>query len=95
MVLHIMGYLKLRHNSKLFDPSYPDVDHSNFWYCDWTDFYEGAVYAITPNLPLSRRKEVNQSMFVDSDHAGEKWTRRSRTRFMKSVWKPYVPSYIC
>ena len=43
-VLHIMGYLKLRHNSRLmFDPSYPNIDHSNFWDCDWTDFYEGAV----------------------------------------------------
>ena len=30
-VLHIMGYLKLKHNLRLaFDPSYPDVDYSNF-----------------------------------------------------------------
>ena len=30
--LHIMGYLKVRHNSRLmFDPSSPDIDHSNFW----------------------------------------------------------------
>ena len=30
-VLQIMGYLKLRHNSRLvFDPSYHDIDHSYF-----------------------------------------------------------------
>ena len=30
--LHIMGYLKLRHNSRLvFDTSYPNIDHSNFF----------------------------------------------------------------
>ena len=48
--LHIMSYLKLRHNSRLvFDPSYPIIDHSNFWQCDWKDFYEGAVEAISPS----------------------------------------------
>ena len=34
-VLSIMGYLKLRHNSRLvFDPSYPNIDHSNFRDCN-------------------------------------------------------------
>ena len=81
--LHIMGYLKLRHNSRsTFDPSYPDIDHSNFWDCDWTDFYEGAVEAIPPNTPPPRRKVVDLCMFIDSNHAGNKQTRRSRTRFM-------------
>ena len=38
--------------------------------------------AIPPNaLPL-RRKEVDLCMFIDSDHAGKKQTRRSKTRFM-------------
>ena len=40
--LYIMGYLKLRYNSRLvFDPSYSDIDHSNFQKCNWKDFYEG------------------------------------------------------
>ena len=52
-----MGYLMLRHNSRLgFDPSYPNIDHSNFWKCDWTDFYEGAVEAIPPNGPPPRER---------------------------------------
>ena len=38
--------------------------------------------AIPPNAPLLRGKEVDLHMFVDSNHAGNKQTRRSRTRFM-------------
>ena len=70
-----MGYLKLRHNSRLmFDLSYPDIDHSYFQECDWTDFYEDAVKAIPPNAPLPRGNEVELCMFIDSDHAGSNWT---------------------
>ena len=80
--LYIMGYIKLRHSSRLaFDPSYPNIDHSNYWDCGWKDFYEGAEEAIPPNAPLPRGKEVDLCMFVDSNHAGDKWTRRSWTRF--------------
>ena len=61
----IMGYLKLRHNSRLmFDSYYPDIDHSNFWECDWTDFYKGAVEVIPPNAPLSIGKEVDLCIFI-------------------------------
>ena len=57
-VLHIMIYLKLRHNSRLaFDPSYPNMEQSNFQDCDWKDFYEGAVEPIPPNAPLPRGKK--------------------------------------
>ena len=81
--LHITGYLKLRHNSRLrLNPSYPNIDHSNIWECDWTDFYESAVEAIPPNALLSRGKEVDLHMFRESDHIDDKWTRRSRTGFM-------------
>ena len=49
---HIMDYLKLRHNSRLaLDPSYTNINHSIFQACDWTNFYEGAVEAISPNAP--------------------------------------------
>ena len=54
-VLHIMGYLKLRHNTRLaFDPSYPIIDHRNFQECDGADVYDGAVEAIPPNVPPPR-----------------------------------------
>ena len=67
------GYLKLKHNSRLaVDPSCPNINHSNFWECDWTDFNEGAVEAIPPNAPVPRGKEVDICMFIDSDQAGNK-----------------------
>ena len=54
------GDLKLMPHSRLtFDPSYPDIDHSNCWEYDWTDFYEGAVEAILPNALLAKGKEVD------------------------------------
>ena len=78
-----MGYLKLRYNSRLaFDPFYLDIYHSNFKECDRTDFYEGVVEAIPPDAPPPRGKEVDLLMLADSNHADNKWTRRSRTRFM-------------
>ena len=41
-VLHVMGYLMLRNNSRLsLDQSCPDIE----------DFYEGAVEVILPNSP--------------------------------------------
>ena len=40
------------------------------------------VEATLPNAPLPREKEVDLSTLIDSNHAGNKWTRRSRTRFM-------------
>ena len=54
------GLPEVQHNSRLmFDPFYANIDHSNFWECDWTDFYEGAAEAIPPNPPLLQGKEVD------------------------------------
>ena len=70
--LHIMCYLKLRHNSRLaFDPSYPHIDYSNFQDCDWTDLFEGAVEAIPPK-PGREMTElaaniIAESMFAQCD----------------------------
>jgi hypothetical protein len=37
---------------------------------------------IPSNAPVSHGKEVDLRLFVDSDRAGEKFTRRSRTGFV-------------
>ena len=37
--------------------------------------------SIPPNAPDPRGKSVDLSMWVDSDHAGDKLTRRSRTGY--------------
>jgi hypothetical protein len=37
---------------------------------------------IPPNAPVTRGKAIDLRLFVDSDHAGEHFTRRSRTGFV-------------
>ena len=35
-IFHIYAYLKMKHNSRMvFDPTYPDIDMSQFKKCDW------------------------------------------------------------
>ena len=71
------------HNSRLvFDPSFPNIDHSKFWECDSTDFDEGTVETIPPDAPLPGKNEVDLFMFVDSNHADTKHFKRFRTRFV-------------
>eukprot|EP00804_Cyclotella_cryptica_P008802 CCRYP_015636-RA/>CCRYP_015636-RA protein AED:0.30 eAED:0.30 QI:0/0/0/1/1/1/2/0/194 len=68
--LHVFSYLKLKSNSRLiFDPEEPDVGKSDFVDCDWSNFYPGA------------EEGVVLRMFVDSDHAGDKVSKGSRTGF--------------
>jgi hypothetical protein len=76
------AYLHNKHNSTMvFDPSYPDIDMRDFKVCDWKNFYGDVKEAIPPNAPPPRGKEVDIRLYVDSDHAGDRLTRRSRTGF--------------
>ena len=80
--LHLFAYLKGRHNARLvLDPTYPDIDMSNFQEHNWDNFYGKVTEAIPMEAPESRGKEVDLRLFVDSDHAGDKRNRRSRTGF--------------
>eukprot|EP00804_Cyclotella_cryptica_P003833 CCRYP_018938-RA/>CCRYP_018938-RA protein AED:0.33 eAED:0.33 QI:0/0/0/1/0/0/2/0/299 len=81
--LHELSYLKSKSNSGLiFDPMEPDVGGSNFMECDWSNFYPGASEALLPDAPKPLGKGVTLRMFVDSDHAGDKVSQRSRTGFV-------------
>jgi hypothetical protein len=81
-VLHVFGYLKKKHGSRMvFDPTYPDIDMSVFEICDWREFYGNVTEAILGDAPKVLGKMVDIRMFVDSDHAGDKLARRSRTGF--------------
>jgi hypothetical protein len=81
--LNVMGYLQLKHNSRLiFDPAYPDIDQTAFLSFEWTEFYGNMEEAIPPGMPPPLGKDVDLHLMVDSDHAGEKRTQRSRTRFI-------------
>ena len=78
-----MGYLKWNHNSRLFfDPTYPDIEFDTFNHrTEWKTFYGDLTKAISPNAPDPRENSGVLHMWVDSDHAGDKMTRRSRTGY--------------
>jgi hypothetical protein len=80
---HLLTYLSLYQNARVvFDPTYPDVDMRAFINTDLKPIY-GDVKKETPqNYPVTREKEIDIRLFVDSDHAGEHFTRRSRTGFV-------------
>ena len=82
--LHIMAYLKVKHNSMLaLDPTYPHVNIDKFnTNVEWRAFYGDVEEAVPPNAPKPLGKDITLRMFVDSDHAGDKSDRRSRTGFM-------------
>jgi hypothetical protein len=46
------------------------------------EFYGNMEEAIPPNMPPTLGKDVDLCMMVDSDHAGDKRTRHSRTGFI-------------
>jgi hypothetical protein len=69
-VFHVFAYLGIHHNARVvFDPTYPAVDMSTFINTDWKSMYGDVKENITSNAPVSRGKEVDLRLFVDSDHA--------------------------
>jgi hypothetical protein len=64
-----------------YDPLYPTIDMEVFKPNDWKSFYGYVVESIPSNALEPRGKDVDLRLYVDSDHAGEKRTRRSRTGF--------------
>ena len=82
-VFNMVGYLKGRHNSRLaMDPNYPTVHEDSFKAQDWSQQYGDIKESIPINAPPPRVKEVVLRMMVDSDHAGDKTDRCSRTGYM-------------
>ena len=82
--LHVMSYLKIKHNSYLvLDPTYPDITHSEFKSDqDWNSFYGNGKEAKPLNAPKPLGRDVDLRMFVDSDHAGDNTNCCSCTGFM-------------
>ena len=77
-VIHLFAYLKNHSRSKMvFDPM--PMDHDSHTSYDWTDFYQQVKELIPADAPKPRGKAVQTTCFVDSDHAGDQVTRRSRT----------------
>ena len=81
--VHVMAHVGQRYNSRLlYHPSYPEIDHSVFRECDWSEFYRDAKEAIPMNAPEPQGKEVDICMFVVSSYAGDKVSCRLRSGFL-------------
>ena len=83
-LFHIFAYLRLRHNSEMvFDPTLPDFDENLFPKQDWRHTpYSHAKEDLPPKIPAAPGFGFVISAYVDSDHAGDAVTRRSRTGFI-------------
>jgi hypothetical protein len=64
------------------DPTHPAVGMGTSIKTDWKSMYGDVKEMIPSDAPVPRVKEVDLHFFVDSDHAGEQFTRRSRTGFV-------------
>jgi hypothetical protein len=74
-VFHVFAYLGLHHNARVvFDPTYPSVDMGTFIKTDWKSMGD-AKEIIPSDAPVPHGKEVDLRLFVESDHAGEQFTR--------------------
>ena len=83
-LFHMFAFLKNKHNSEMvFDPSEPNIDESLFPSEIWTDtVYGNCSEDIPTNAPEPRGFGFKMRAYVDSDHAGDAITRRSRTGFL-------------
>ena len=83
-LLHIFGYLKANHNAEMvFDPTMPNIDKSQFPRQSWSHTpYAGMKEQMPDNMHEPRGFGFVISAYVDSDHAGDSVTRRSRTGFI-------------
>ena len=84
VLFHMFAFLKTKHNGVMvFDPTEPDIDEDQFRLEDWSaTSYGECKEDIPPNAPKPRGKGFTMRAFVDSDHAGDSVTRRSRTGFI-------------
>ena len=80
VAVRIFAYLDSHSRSKMvFDDTIPKWDENRFVKYDWTEFYQDSKELIPTNMPEPRGHEVEINCFVDTDHAGDRITRRSQT----------------
>ena len=87
---HIFAFLKEHPKLKIvFDYTEPFVDEERFAQVDWSETYGNLIEEFPPKMPKARGNPVVISCFVDSDHAGNKVTRRSHTGII--LWVNNAP----
>ena len=79
-VYRVFGYLKQAPKRKLyFDPREPMISEDRFQNFNWEYLYPDACKPIPLDMPKTRGKSMSTHYFVDTNHAGDKTTRRSMT----------------
>ena len=83
-VYRMFSFLRSHHNAVMvFDPTPPEIDSSSFTDEDWTTSAYGECKEEIPNnAPKPRGIGFTMRAFVDSDHACDTVTRRSRTGYI-------------
>jgi hypothetical protein len=85
---YIFAYLKKHHNTEMvFDATEPDINMTDFEKKDWSNTVyvpgDGEIKEALPtDMPKPRGKGFVMRAYVDSDHAGDTVTRRSRTGYL-------------
>jgi hypothetical protein len=69
------------------------ISEERFTKYEWTDFYKYAEEPVPPNMPTPRGRHMSTHCFVDSDHAGDKVTRRSQTGVLIFCCRAPILSY--
>ena len=83
-VFHMFAFLKRKHNGVIiFNPNEPEIDINKSPLENWSPTpYGECKEEIPSNAPEPRGIAFTMRSFVDSDHAGDMITQRSRTGFL-------------
>ena len=81
-MLHVMAYLRDHKCSRLVFGPVMLKEGDFFKYDKWGHKYDDAQEEIPPNMPTPLGKPVRFRMYVDSNHAGDKVSQRSRSGFV-------------
>ena len=77
-LIHLFAFLKKNPKDKVvYDPT--PIDHEPHAECDWSDFYPDYKEIEPHDMPEPRGNALQMTCWVDSDHAGDVVSRRSRT----------------
>ena len=69
---HFFAFLNLHHNARLvLNPTYPEIDESQFKKRDWKEFYGEMRETMPPNIPCALGLDLLIRAFVDADYAGD------------------------
>ena len=79
-LFHVFGYLKADPKRNIcFDPQHTTTHKQSFAVHGWYGFYRDVKEDILEDASTTRGNLISTHCFVDADHAGDRYTRRSQT----------------